>query len=170
MLDYTGITILNMIQYLLNETGCSWREMERNQFFLDFSQKIAIGANEERMTKVKDGKNEVRRETYSLRKDYPLTQTQAGILTESLLQPDTTIYNIPMLYRISEKVDLQRLKSALEAAISKHPCLSATLFANDAGEYRTLRNDGEAPKVELIEVLTSYFHQENHQSIPLTFL
>ena len=126
--------------------------MERNQFFLDFSQKIAIGANEERMTKVKDGKNEVRRETYSLRKDYPLTQTQAGILTESLLQPDTTIYNIPMLYRISEKVDLQRLKSALEAAISKHPCLSATLFANDAGEYRTLRNDGAAPKVELIEV------------------
>ena len=50
------------------------------------------------------------------RPDYPLTQTQLGILAESLASPDSTVYNVPLLLRLSPRVDLPRLKKAVESA------------------------------------------------------
>lgn len=81
---------------------------------------------------------------------YPLTQTQYGILAESLAHPDSTLYNVPFLYRLSGRVNIARLKSAIEAAVSAHPYLSATLSADDHGGYR-FRRDDAAPAVEIIE-------------------
>ena len=90
-------------------------------------------------------------ETYEILPDYPLTQTQNGILVESLAHPDTTIYNIPSLYRLSGRVELPRLKAAVEAAVNAHPYLKATLFADDEGCVRARRNDDAAPVVEVIQ-------------------
>lgn len=42
--------------------------------------------------------------------DYPLTQTQLGILVETVDHPNATTYNCPLLLRVSDKLDLQRLK------------------------------------------------------------
>lgn len=79
-----------------------------------------------------------------------MTQTQYGILAESLAHPDSTVYNVPFLYRLSDKVDIARLKSAIEAAVSAHPYLNATLSVDDHGGYR-VRRDASAPAVEIIE-------------------
>ena len=90
-------------------------------------------------------------ETFDLQADYPLLQTQNGILVECLAHPGATFYNIPYLFRLSERVDLARLKSAVETVIAAHPCLNATLFADEKGEYRFRRNDSLPPVVEYIE-------------------
>ena len=89
--------------------------------------------------------------SHDIRSDYPLTQTQLGILVESLAHPDTLIYNIPILYELPSTIDGQRLKSAIEAAISAHPCLNGRIFADENGEYRIKRNDELAPVVEIIK-------------------
>lgn len=84
------------------------------------------------------------------RPDYPLTMTQMGIYVETTSNSGSTIYNIPQLFKISEKVDLNRLKSALEKTISAHPYLKTRLFTNEEGDVRAKRCDNELPKVEII--------------------
>lgn len=87
-------------------------------------------------------------ETYEIQTDYPLTQAQKDILAGSMSHGDTTIYNIPFLFRLSEKVDVTRLKEAVEAAIAAHPYLNARVFGDGKGEFRVRREDGFAPVVE----------------------
>lgn len=88
---------------------------------------------------------------YELMEDYPLTQTQLGILTETNLHPDTTIYNIPLLFKLSDKLNIEKLKTSLEQAIAAHPYLNALIFADDQGNFRVRRNDNLAPEVRIIE-------------------
>ena len=95
---------------------------------------------------------QVRQETYEILNDYPLTQTQMGILVETLAHPDTVIYNIPNLYKLSDGVDTDRLKQALEDTVRAHPYLNATLFMTQDGEYRAVRKDDTVPLVEIISV------------------
>ena len=83
---------------------------------------------------------------YERQEDYPLTQTQNGIFVESMSNPATTLYNIPLLIKLGENVDIDRLEDAVKAAIDAHPYLKATLFMNDGGDIRTRRND-DAPAV-----------------------
>ena len=90
-------------------------------------------------------------ESYDILPDYPITQTQNGIFIECVANPGSTIYNIPYLFRLSDKIDLNRLKSAVEAAIDAHPYLKTELFMNDSGDIRAKRNDSAAPSVEMIE-------------------
>ena len=89
-------------------------------------------------------------ETFELLPDYPITQTQNGIFVECVAHPDSTVYNIPYLFRLSDSVDTEKLKGAAEAMINAHPYLKTELFLNDSGDIRAKRNDGAAPVVELI--------------------
>ena len=41
-------------------------------------------------------------ETRAPQADYPLSMTQNGILAESLSHPDSTIYNLPTLFRLPD--------------------------------------------------------------------
>ncbi|MBQ3841089.1 MAG: amino acid adenylation domain-containing protein [Ruminiclostridium sp.] len=82
---------------------------------------------------------------------YPLPQSQKGILVESLSRPDTTVYNIPNLYRLSDKLDLMRLKKAVETAVAAHPYLNAAVVTNSDGEFMIKRDDEAVQTVEYIE-------------------
>ena len=42
---------------------------------------------------------------------YPLTQTQLGIYFDWLKFPDSTIYNIPCLYRLGAQVGMEKLNT-----------------------------------------------------------
>ncbi len=90
-------------------------------------------------------------ETFELQPDYPITQTQNGIFVECVAHPDSTVYNIPFLFRLSDTVDPERLKAAAEAMINAHPYLKTELFLNDKGDIRAKRNDDTDPVVELID-------------------
>ena len=80
-------------------------------------------------------------QTHELQRDYPLTQTQNGIFVESVANPNSTIYNIPNLYRLGRNVDVEKLQRAIKAAIDAHPYLKTTLFMNYDGDIRARRND-----------------------------
>ncbi|MCI6098201.1 MAG: amino acid adenylation domain-containing protein, partial [Selenomonadaceae bacterium] len=87
---------------------------------------------------------------YEVYPDYPLTQTQKGIFVDSMANAGTTIYNIPSLFRLSDMVELPRLKAAVEQAIDAHPYVKTTLFLDEQGDVRAARNDSDEPVVELI--------------------
>ena len=90
-------------------------------------------------------------EEYEILSDYPLTETQNGILVESIANPGSTVYNIPYLFKLSPKVELPRLKAALEQTIQAHPYLKMQLFVQEDGEIRVCRDDPKQPVAELIE-------------------
>lgn len=90
-------------------------------------------------------------EKYEILPDYPITRTQNGIFVECAANPDTTMYNIPYLFKLSDKVDIDRLRSAVESAVNAHPYMKTRLFLNENGDIRAKRNDGEKAEVDMIE-------------------
>ncbi len=94
-------------------------------------------------------------EEYEILPDYPLTKNQEGIFVESLAHPDSTIYNIPVLLELSEKLDTEKLKKALTETVNAHPYIKTKLFISEAGEIRQKRLDDEAFTENDIEIMTA---------------
>lgn len=88
---------------------------------------------------------------YEVLDDYPLSETQNGILVECISKPNSTVYNIPYLFKLSDGVDIERLKKAMEAVINAHPYLKIKLFVDDDGEIRVCRDDPKLPVVDIID-------------------
>ncbi len=93
------------------------------------------------------------REIFAIQDAYPLTQTQNGIFVECAANPGSTIYNIPFLFRLDEKVELSRLKKAAEEAVAAHPYIKTTLFMDEKGDIWQKRNDDAPFEVEIKEHL-----------------
>ena len=77
-------------------------------------------------------------------KEYPITKTQEGIFVESVSIPDSTTYNIPFLFKLSNKIDLNKLKEAIIKAINNHEYLKTNLIMDDKGDIKALREEKEA--------------------------
>ena len=75
---------------------------------------------------------------------YTLTQTQLGIYFDCLKYPDSTIYNIPCLYRLSAQVDMERLAKALKKVVEAHPYLSVFFEKADNGDIVAVKNKAAA--------------------------
>ena len=146
-----GLTSLSMISVLtrINEKYPQAAISVRDIFAHPTVEAIAEKASEEAAG-----------ERFEVLEDYPLSQTQKGILAECLAAPDSVRYNITWLYRLSEDVDTGRLRKAVEAAILAHPYLSASLFVNEKGEYRVRRSDEARAFVSI---------EENDSSAPQAF-
>ncbi|MCH5210846.1 MAG: amino acid adenylation domain-containing protein, partial [Oscillospiraceae bacterium] len=84
------------------------------------------------------------------REIYPLTNTQAGVFIDCTANMGTTVYNIPYLFKLDTKVDLQKLKDAIEQTVAAHPYLKVQLFMDEDGEIRQRRNDDLPFEVEII--------------------
>lgn len=80
-------------------------------------------------------------QSYDIQSDYPITQSQIGIFIECVAAPNTTIYNIPVLVKLGDGVELPRLKTAIEKAIHAHAYVKTTLFTDRGGNVRAKRND-----------------------------
>ena len=91
--------------------------------------------------------NAARIEKHTKLADYPLTQTQSGILVECLSSPGSTMYNIPVLLKLGDEVDLPRLTKAIKAAIDAHPFVKTRLFAAEDGSVRAQRREEDDPVV-----------------------
>ncbi len=81
--------------------------------------------------------------SFEIQSDYGLTKTQEGVYVESVARPDDTLYNIPLLLEISDRIDTEKLKTAIVAAVNAHPILRTRLFLNDDGDVRMRRMDGD---------------------------
>lgn len=58
---------------------------------------------------------------------WPLTQTQLGIYSACLIDPENDAYQLPFLFRLSRDTDAQRLCRALEATVAAHAVLSCRI-------------------------------------------
>ena len=81
--------------------------------------------------------------------DYPITQTQMGVYIECMMDPASVLYNIPLLLKLGDGVDVVRLSEAVKTAINAHPYVKSTLFADADGNIRAKRND-DAAQVSLV--------------------
>ncbi len=86
---------------------------------------------------------------YAVLPDYPVTQTQNGIFIESMAAPDTTVYNIPVLLKLGNGIDLQRLRDAVKKAIDAHPYMKGILFTDANGDIRIRRCDDTEAEVRI---------------------
>ena len=89
---------------------------------------------------------------YEKRDEYPLMQNQLGVLIESTLRTGSIVYNIPVLFRLSPRVDVQRLRRAVEEAVDAHPYIKTILQADAQGQYRAVRRDETEACVEMIRL------------------
>ena len=85
------------------------------------------------------------------RSDYPLTMTQKGIYVECVSHPSSTVYNIPLLYRLDPKVDLDRLIEAVKEAIDAHPYLKGHLMIDENGDPRMVPCREDKVNVEVVD-------------------
>ncbi len=102
------------------------------------------------LEKLLSAQEDVDEEPYGRLPDYPLTQTQMGIFVECSASPDSINYNMPMLMKLGTGLDARRLAAAVKAALSAHPYVRTTLFADAEGNIRARRNDAAAPEVSLL--------------------
>ena len=59
---------------------------------------------------------------------YPITNTQAGIFVECIANPGATLYNIPILLKIDDSINVEKLKKSIEKVIDAHPYIKAVLM------------------------------------------
>ena len=88
---------------------------------------------------------------YALQERYPLTNVQKGIYVDCLSNPRSTAYNLPFLIQLDPKVDTDRLKAALGAAMNAHPYVKAQLVTTNDGEIWAERHDDTEVTIEELD-------------------
>ena len=84
---------------------------------------------------------------------YPISKTQEGIFVDSIANPDTTIYNMPVLLKIDNSLDITKLKKAIIDTANVHPYVKATIYMDgDTNEIYAKKNDDAEVNVEIKEV------------------
>ena len=96
---------------------------------------------------ISDAKEE---KEYATLDEYPLTKTQEGIFVECISRPETTVYNIPFLFKLSDKIDVYKLEKAIATALSAHPYVMSILGTGDSGDVIAFRRDYK-PVVNVIK-------------------
>lgn len=82
--------------------------------------------------------------------EYPLSSNQLGVYYEVMKKPEELLYNMPLCY-IFEKVDTDRLKSALETAISCHTYMNTHIEIRN-GQLVQVRNDNAKAEIPVTEM------------------
>ncbi|MBP3884184.1 MAG: hypothetical protein J6D54_04500, partial [Olsenella sp.] len=115
----------------------------------DVFERRTVKELEKLLSQDAEAEGEPRAEAGEPRDTYPLSQTQAGIFVECLRFPETTAYNIPLLYRLDAGVDLERLADALRRTLEAHPYLFMTVRRGADGEILAVRNEPVAPEIPI---------------------
>lgn len=94
-----------------------------------------------------------KQESVAMQKDYPLTKNQEGIFVESMANPTSTIYNIPILLELPDTLDLEKLAFSLAAAVEAHSYIKTQLFMAEDGDIRQKRMEEESFTVQDVEMI-----------------
>ncbi len=93
----------------------------------------------------------------------PVCAEQLGVYFDSIKQPDSLIYNIPMSYTFAENTDTAKLKSSLEKLINATPVLWSKIELDGSEHIQSQIPDFEADipviniaKAELSEHMTAF--------------
>ena len=98
--------------------------------------------------------------SFDILSDYPLTKTQEGILVECMSNPDSTIYNIPLILKLDRSVDLDRLEKAVTDMVNSHPYMKMTIFSNKDGDFRAKRRDDDPVVIKHLKTESGFDFKE----------
>ena len=90
--------------------------------------------------------------SYEKQDSYPITKTQQGIFVESVAKPNSTNYNIPYLFELGDKFDLDRLENAIKMTINNHPYLKMHLLMDDNGNINAQRFDDNPINIKKVKL------------------
>ena len=78
---------------------------------------------------------------------YPLSQTQLGIYLECMMDTESDMYNIPMLLKLDDSIDADKLEKAIYAAVEAHPFLKCRIEGCSDGSAVMIPQNNYAWKV-----------------------
>ncbi|MCR4557705.1 MAG: amino acid adenylation domain-containing protein [Saccharofermentans sp.] len=76
--------------------------------------------------------------------EYPLSGSQIGIYIESINRDGEAVYNNPILLKLSDNIDIERLRSACEAFVEAHPYIKVGFKTDSDGNPIQYRRDNES--------------------------
>ena len=82
----------------------------------------------------------------------PLTQSQTGIFAECMQNPESNLYNLSYLLKISKKIDLERLREAILTTLEAHPYSYCRVKVNEEGNGEQYIDDSEGFQIDIEEV------------------
>ncbi|MCR4762043.1 MAG: amino acid adenylation domain-containing protein [Lachnospiraceae bacterium] len=144
-----GITS-DLFAYGLSSVGCIRLcallsgQFEKNIKVSDIFDHASVQAIEKHL-KESEGTRD-----YSLREEYPLSMTQAGIYIECMRYPGSTTYNLPELYKLGAGVDPSKLATAVNKAVAAHPYLFMEPVKDKDGSVHAKRRDDLAFETQII--------------------
>lgn len=86
-----------------------------------------------------------------IRKYYPITENQRGVLIDWERNREALQYNVAQAVKIKPETDIERLKEALVAAVKAHPALSARFISRN-GDIMQQRMAPENILIEEMEI------------------
>ncbi len=86
---------------------------------------------------------------YSKRDTYPLTRLE--MYYAYVLKGNTTA-NLPFFYKLSERIDLDRMEQAIRKLFAIHPILSDKIAPGPDGKYIHFRNDEREAEIERLNL------------------
>ncbi len=143
-LGLTSLTMVGLMLALSERFGrdFSLKELRGHDTVAKLAAYVAAGTGawpvegaEKGRAKEPDGKGGALSEEAFRGALYPLTGTQLGIWLECLSHPESSIYNIPVLWRLGEGIDLQRLAEGVSTVIDAHPLVKAYPVEKEGGVF-----------------------------------
>ena len=109
-------------------------------------------------------KQEVAQVEHADMSNIPLSYAQMGVYVDCMKQPESTIYNTPVIAKFPKNVDIQLLVKAMETLVKTHPILQAHFGSVGAEIIQTV--DPNQP----VEVTQSKHSEEEIPSYKLEFV
>ena len=85
---------------------------------------------------------------------YPLSGAQTGIYVESVSHDGEALYNNPILLKLDDSIDMEKLRKACEAVVAAHPFIKVRLAVDEDGNPIQKRNDDE-PYSQTVEKISA---------------
>ena len=95
------------------------------------------------------------------KKSYPLTDAQTGVYLECMNKTSTKMYNIPMIFKLPEKVDVEKFEEAVKTVIRTHKSFHVTVGIE--GEKPSMSIHEREPKI--VRKQTTDLEQEKREFV-----
>ena len=112
----------------------------------------------------------------------PLTSSQNGVYFESYQNPESTMYNITMLYKFGKGIDAQKLYEAVKKVCSRYEIFADVIRNIDGSFYNVIDEEKRAEFIEkrvklhptaseeeVQKVSENYFHHFELENSPLYY-
>ena len=83
-------------------------------------------------------------------KNYPLSESQFGIYSECMLNPEGLMYNIPMMISFEKSIGAENLAKAFETAVNAHSSLKCTIQSGENENFEMIPHPDRKPSYEIL--------------------